>query len=171
MASTAPTLLPMTVESTTSLSTPAADQAAADMANSLRQPARPLWPAMRKGMANRCPKCGDGALFSKYLKVVDSCGTCGQELHHHRADDAPPYFTIFISGHIIIPLMILVERLWEPSLWIHMAVWLPVTLIMCMALLPPIKGALVGLQWSFRMHGFEYDEESATPSAVRTGMD
>lgn len=119
---------------------------------------RRLGPAMLRGLRHRCPRCGEGALFSGYLKVVDACPSCGQELHHHRADDAPPYFTIFISGHIIVPLMIVMERLWAPALWIHMAVWLPVTLIMCMALLPPIKGALVGLQWAFRMHGFDDDD-------------
>jgi uncharacterized protein (DUF983 family) len=130
-------------------------------------PRRQLWPAMLKGMKLKCPKCGDGSMFGSYLKTVDSCGNCGQELHHHRADDAPPYFTIFISGHIIIPLMILMERLWEPALWIHMAIWLPATVIMCLAMLPPVKGSLVGLQWAFRMHGFEADE----PGAVRTASD
>jgi uncharacterized protein (DUF983 family) len=132
-----------------------------------RPPRRPLWPAMLKGAKLKCPKCGEGALFSSYLKVDDSCGTCGQELHHHRADDAPPYFTIFISGHIIIPLMILMERLWAPALWIHMAIWLPVTVIMCLAMLPPVKGSLVVLQWAVRMHGFEADESDR----VRTAAD
>ena len=161
----------MTVETTSSLPASDSDGISAEVTSTPDQPVRPLWPAMLKGFTSRCPNCGEGSLFSGYLKVVDSCDSCGQELHHHRADDAPPYFTIFISGHIIIPLMILVERFWAPALWIHMAVWLPVTLIMCMALLPPVKGALVGLQWSFRMHGFEYDEEPPAAPAVRTGHD
>lgn len=158
----------MTAETTAPIASPGTDPTLVTPVTTASQAARPLWPAMMKGLRHRCPRCGKGALFSAYLKVVDSCENCGQELHHHRADDAPPYFTIFVSGHIIIPLMILVERIWEPALWIHMAVWLPLTLIMCMALLPPIKGALVGLQWAFRMHGFEYDEEPTDASGLRT---
>ncbi len=121
--------------------------------------ARRVWPAMVRGALGKCPNCGEGRIFRAYLKVVESCAHCGQELHHHRADDAPPYFTIFISGHVIIPLMILVERYWAPAIWIHMAMWLPLTLFTCMALLPPIKGALVGLQWALRMHGFAGDDD------------
>lgn len=125
----------------------------------IQQTHRRVWPAMRRGLFGKCPSCGEGRLFRAYLKVEDECASCGQELHHHRADDAPPYFTIFISGHIIIPLMILVERFWAPALWIHMALWLPLTVILCMALLPPIKGALVGLQWALRMHGFAGEDD------------
>ena len=128
---------------------------------------RPIGRALSHGLMSKCPNCGTGSVFRAYLKVRDECAECGQELHHHEADDAPPYFTIFISGHIIIPLMILMERLWAPALWIHMAIWLPVTVIMCLAMLPPVKGSLVGLQWAFRMHGFEADESDR----VRTAAD
>ena len=69
-------------------------------------PANPQRPAMSatSPMHERhplqCPACGQGALYGKYLKVVDRCGTCGEELHHQRADDAPPYFTMIITGHV-----------------------------------------------------------------------
>ena len=116
---------------------------------------RPVWAAMWRGLRGACPKCGHGKLFASFLKVNESCPACGEELHHHRADDAPPYFTIFIAGHILVPLVLGVERLWTPALWVHMALWLPVTLALCLALLPPVKGALVGLQWALRMHGFD----------------
>lgn len=118
-------------------------------------PPRPVWPALLRGARGTCPKCGKGKLFRAFLKVAESCPDCGEALHHHRADDAPPYFTIFISGHVIVPAMITVEKLWAPALWLHMAIWLPATLALCLALLPPVKGALVGLQWALRMHGFD----------------
>ena len=56
------------------------------------------------------------ACSASILKVADSCDACGEELHHHRADDAPPYFTMFIVGHIVIPLVLVVEKLWAPAL-------------------------------------------------------
>jgi uncharacterized protein (DUF983 family) len=111
---------------------------------------------MLRGAVRRCPACGRGALFSSYLKVADRCPVCGEELHHHRADDAPPYFTIFIAAHIVVPLVLIVERLWEPSLFMHMAIWIPVTLGLTFLLMPAVKGAVVALQWALKMHGFEY---------------
>ncbi len=102
-----------------------------------------------------CPSCGSRTLFSSYLKTSRACTTCGEELFHHRADDAPPYFTIFIAGHIILPLLMTVELLYEPPLWLHFTIWLPLTIILSLALLPVVKGALVGFQWALKMHGFE----------------
>ncbi len=112
--------------------------------------------AMWRGFTCSCPACGKGRMFRKYLKVADSCDACGEELHHHRADDAPPYFTMFIVGHIVIPLVLVVERLWAPALPVHFILWTVVTLALTFALMPAVKGAVVGLQWALRMHGFDY---------------
>ena len=117
---------------------------------------RPTLQSMWRGLRGKCPSCGSGSLFNSYLKIGEHCHQCGEELHHHRADDAPPYFTIFIVGHIVIPLALAVERLWQPEMYVHMVVWLPLTLLLTLLLLPAVKGAVVGLQWALRMHGFEY---------------
>lgn len=110
--------------------------------------------AMMRGMRCKCPSCGTGALFDGYLTVKQNCDTCREELHHHRADDAPPYFTIFIVGHVVVLLAMWVEMAYVPPMWLHVALWLPLTLIMSLGILRPIKGALVGLQWALRMDGF-----------------
>lgn len=110
---------------------------------------------MARGWRKRCPACGTGRLYGKYLKVVDTCATCGTELHHHRADDAPPYFTMFIVGHVVIGGLLVVERKYAPDVWIHLTLWLPLTLGLSLWLLPRVKGALIGLQWAARMHGFD----------------
>jgi uncharacterized protein (DUF983 family) len=115
---------------------------------------RPLGPAMRNGSRLRCPSCGAGRMFSSYIKVNAACPKCGEELHHQRADDAPAYFTIAIVGHIVVPGMLLLEQKIAPAEWVHIALWMPLTLALTLALLPPIKGALIGLQWAKRMHGF-----------------
>jgi uncharacterized protein (DUF983 family) len=94
-------------------------------------------------------------MFRRYLKVADQCPSCGEALHHHRADDAPPYFTIAIVGHVVVGLLLAVEIAYRPPLWLHAAIWLPLTVILALILLPPIKGALVGLQWALLMHGFD----------------
>ena len=137
-------------------------------------PVDPLAPrktseAILRGARLRCPSCGEGPLYSRYLKVADACSSCGEELHHHRADDAPAYFTITIVGHIVIAGVLILERLYSPETWVHMVLWLPLTLLLSLALLPVIKGALVGLQWAFRMHGFGGAEDAPEPEPMAPG--
>jgi uncharacterized protein (DUF983 family) len=137
-------------------------------------PVDPLAPrktaeAMMHGARLRCPSCGEGRLFGAYLKVANNCPSCGEELHHHRADDAPAYFTISIVGHIVIAGVLILERLYAPETWVHMALWLPLTVGLSLALLPVIKGALVGLQWANRMHGFGGAEDQPEPEPMAAG--
>lgn len=119
-------------------------------------PRRSVWPALKRGFMERCPACGEGRIFGRYLKVNAACPKCGEELHHHRADDAPPYATIFIVGHIIGSLMLLVETLWpDAPIWLHAMVWPTLVVMLSLWFLPRVKGALISYQWALRMHGFE----------------
>lgn len=118
-------------------------------------PARSWKQALLRGALLRCPACGRGHLFRRYLKVVDHCAVCGEDYSHQRADDAPPYFTLVIAGHILVPAVWIVEKTWKPSMAVHMAIWLPLTVVLCLVLLPITKGATVGVQWALRMHGFD----------------
>lgn len=121
---------------------------------------RNVWRAMRHGLSRKCPRCNQGKIYGKYLKVKDSCDHCGQQFHHHQADDFPPYIAITIVGHIVLSLATTVQILYSPAMWAHMVLWLPMILILSLSLLPPIKAALVGLQWAHRMHGFNDEDTS-----------
>lgn len=133
-----------------------------------RKPRREPLKAISRGFFCRCPKCGEGKLFNGYLKSKYDCSVCGEEFHHHRADDAPPYFTITIVGHIIIPAMLALELMVRPEAWVHMVLWLPLTLILSLGFLRPVKGALIGLQWALYMHGFDPEAEDDMPPAANT---
>jgi uncharacterized protein (DUF983 family) len=115
---------------------------------------RPLLRSMTRGWRFRCPACGEGRLFCAFLKPVDHCEDCGEAIHHQRADDLPPYLGIFIVGHIVVAGYLAGERMFELTSWQHLAIWTPITLAMTLALMQPLKGAVIGLQWSLRMHGF-----------------
>jgi uncharacterized protein (DUF983 family) len=115
---------------------------------------RELWPALLNGMRMRCPACGEGRLFGKFLKVAERCPACGEELHHHRADDMPPYVVISIVGHIVVPLALAVETAYRPEYVVHLLLWIPLIIGLSLILLQPVKGAIIGLQWALRMHGF-----------------
>ena len=129
---------------------------------------RPVWDALKRGGRQTCPACGAGALYSSYLKVNPACPTCGEELHHHRADDAPPYFTMTIVGHVVVAGVLYLEKAFAPEPWVHALIWLPLLVLMSLWLLPRVKGALVGLQWALRMHGFAGAEEAdrARPAPI-----
>ena len=111
--------------------------------------------AMARGFSGRCPNCGEGHLFGRFLKVADVCDRCGEELRHQRADDFPAYLVMVVVGHLVVPAILAVETAYSPPEWLQLAVWLPVTLFASLAMLQPTKGAIVGLQWQLGMHGFE----------------
>lgn len=123
-------------------------------------PKRDIWQAMARGIHCRCPNCGEGKLFRAFLKTADNCSVCGQDFTHHRADDLPAYLVIVVVGHIVVPVALWIETNYSPSIVLQLAFYLPFTLIASLLLLQPIKGAVVGLQWAFRMHGFDETQTS-----------
>lgn len=118
-------------------------------------PRRDWKQAMGRGLRCRCPNCGEGRMFSRFLKVSPSCGACQEQLDLHRADDMPPYITIMVVGHIIVGLNLGFERATEWPLWWHMALWPLLTAVLALAIMQPVKGALIAYQWALRMHGFD----------------
>lgn len=106
-----------------------------------------IWTGIRRGLACRCPVCGQGRLFSGYLKVKPRCEVCGTDNTIYPSDDFPPYLTILVLGHLVVPLLLWVDRAYAPSVWVQAAIWLPLSAILCVVLLPFMKGATVGLCW------------------------
>jgi uncharacterized protein (DUF983 family) len=123
---------------------------------------RDAWTALKRGFRGRCPRCGDGKLFRAFLKVDNECSSCGLDFTPHRADDLPAYLVIVIVGHIVVPLALMIETNYSPPVALQLAIYLPVTFVASLALLQPVKGAVVGLQWALRMHGFD-DSASDIP--------
>ncbi|MEN0002092.1 MAG: DUF983 domain-containing protein [Pseudomonadota bacterium] len=130
------------------------------------EPKRPLWRAMGRGWRGKCPSCGQSHLYSGFVTTIDQCPNCGEHIAHHRADDLPPYLNIFIVGHIVVGVMLLVMRVTDWSAWTHLAIWGPLTLFLALLLMRPLKGAVIGLQWANRMHGFG-DQSDHDPTAPR----
>lgn len=117
-------------------------------------PDRPILPAVLRGWRRCCPNCGAGPMLRGYLSVRDTCPACGEDLHHHRADDGPAYLTILVVGHIVIPAILWVFIAFRPDPLIMLAGFSVLTVALTLWLLPRIKGAFIALQWSRRMHGF-----------------
>jgi uncharacterized protein (DUF983 family) len=122
---------------------------------------RDVWTAIKRGFRGRCPRCGEGKLFRAFLKTADHCSVCGLDFTPHRADDLPAYLVIVIVGHIVVPMALMIETNYAPPVALQLAIYLPITLAASLLLLQPVKGAVVGMQWALRMHGF--DERNPEP--------
>jgi len=105
-------------------------------------------------------------MFRAFLKVAEECPRCGEALHHHRADDFPAYLVIVIVGHILVPIILVVETEIAPAIWISMTLWPSLALAMTLALLQPVKGAVVAIQWFGGMHGFEASKKARALAAA-----
>jgi uncharacterized protein (DUF983 family) len=124
---------------------------------------RNVWTSIKRGFRGRCPRCGEGKLFCAFLKVANKCSVCDLDFTPHRADDLPAYLVIVIVGHIVVPTALWIETDYSPPVWLQLAIYLPLTLILSLALLQPVKGAVVGMQWALRMHGFDENAPSDIP--------
>jgi uncharacterized protein (DUF983 family) len=122
---------------------------------------RPLLRSMLRGLVCRCPNCGEGKLFAGYLRAVPTCGACGEPFDGlHRADDLPPYLTVFVVGHLVVALFMALDETVVLSMGVNLAIFIPLTLVLCLAMLRPMKGLTIGLQWAMRMHGFGEGDEN-----------
>jgi uncharacterized protein (DUF983 family) len=102
---------------------------------------------LKRGLLQRCPNCGQGKLYRRYLKV-QACDVCGQDNTLYPADDAPPYFTILIVGHIVVAPLLCFPVIWTAPTGLVLAVVMPTLAALTLTLLPSVKGAVVGVLWA-----------------------
>ncbi len=123
------------------------------------RPDRPVGEAIKRGLLGRCPACGKGGLFRAYLKLERTCKVCGEDLSHARADDAPAYLTMLVVCHLMAAGVLYTDETWpETPLLTTALIWVSLTILMSLILLPRMKGAVVGHQWALYMHGFGKDD-------------
>lgn len=104
------------------------------------------------GLAGRCPRCGEGALFQGFLNPASRCESCSLDLEFADSGDGPAIFIIFIVGFIVVGLALIVDVTFHPSMIIHLALWMPLTIILSIALLRPFKGIMIALQYHHDAH-------------------
>ncbi|MGC1304171.1 MAG: DUF983 domain-containing protein [Caulobacteraceae bacterium] len=103
---------------------------------------------LSRGLKRRCPNCGEGALYAGYLTVQSPCTVCGNDNGQYRADDAGPYFTILIVGHIVVGPLLFFPFIWKSPIWLVLSTTLPLVAVLTLVLLPVVKGAVIGVQWA-----------------------
>ena len=113
-----------------------------------------LMQAMLRGARFRCPRCDSKGLFARYLKPESKCSQCGQDWTLHQADDFPPYVSMFITGHLMAPIIIEIGSS-QLSMAAQLGIAFGIGSVMMIGLLQPAKGAIIALQWWMGMHGFK----------------
>ncbi|WP_367273247.1 DUF983 domain-containing protein [Phenylobacterium sp.] len=112
--------------------------------------AYPLFRSIGRGLAHRCPACGEGRLYRRYLKVEPNCGRCAHDLTVYRADDGPAYLTILLVGHLVVGPLLLFPVVWEASPLVVLPIVLGWLTLVTLTVLPRIKGAWVGLMYALQ---------------------
>lgn len=128
---------------------------------------RDVMQAVLRGALGHCPQCNKGKLFTKYIKVTPQCTECHEDYTPNRSDDLPAYLVLLIVGHIVVGGMVSVETHYDWSSFLHSIVWPPLTIVLTLLLLQPVKGAVVALQWALRMHGFSKQPDGDDNPALR----
>ena len=100
------------------------------------------------GFSGHCPRCGEGRLFKGLLTLTPRCEVCGLDLKFADAGDGPAVFVILIAGFLVLGLALWTELTFDPPIWVDLVIFLPMTAIVCVGMLRPLKGVLVALQYS-----------------------
>ncbi|MFN4069110.1 MAG: DUF983 domain-containing protein [Brevundimonas aurantiaca] len=103
--------------------------------------------AVRAGLKGRCPRCGQGRLFAGFLKVRPGCDTCGLDFSTIQTGDGPASFIMQIAGVVVGFSALAVEIKYHPPMWLHLIVWLPLVVVLSLALMRPGRGLMIGLQY------------------------
>ena len=106
---------------------------------------------LKAGIRCRCPRCGQGKLYSRFLQVVETCAVCGLPLRENDSGDGPAVFIIFVMGFIVVPGALVLELLAAPPMWLHMLVWIPIIVTGSAALLRPFKAVFIAIQFKHRV--------------------
>lgn len=109
---------------------------------------------MSSGLRGRCPRCGEGRLFSGFLSVNRQCANCGLDFAFADSGDGPAVFVILIIGFVVVGLALWLEVTYSPPLIVHFLIWIPLAVILSLAALRLAKGILINLQYANRAaHG------------------
>lgn len=107
----------------------------------------PSIPPFGAGIRGQCPRCGQGHMFSGFLKLADKCNPCGLEFDFADSGDGPAVFIMLVVGFVIVAAALFVEVAYQPPYWLHAILWLPLAIILPLALLRPMKGVLIAQQY------------------------
>jgi uncharacterized protein (DUF983 family) len=112
---------------------------------------------IKAGLRGRCPRCGEGRLFSGFLTVGRQCSNCALDYSFADAGDGPAVFVILIIGFVVVGLALWMEVSINPPLWVHFSIWIPLAIVLSLVALRLLKGVLITLQYAHKAAPGEID--------------
>ena len=110
------------------------------------------------GLKCRCPRCGHGRLFSGFLDLAARCEICGLDYGFADAGDGPAVFVTLFAGGLVCAAALWSDATFDPPVWLLLAIFLPLAVIVCLGLLRPLKGLLVALQYANKAEQSRWDK-------------
>jgi len=125
-------------------------QPIAPPANAIEDREWPKLEPIRTGIRGRCPRCGEGHLFTGFLKLRDHCEVCGLSYAFADPADGPAFFVICFGCVPAVIFALTLQIQFDPPTWVHLVTSLPFLLLTCLLPLRPLKGWLVCSQYFFK---------------------
>jgi uncharacterized protein (DUF983 family) len=123
--------------------------------------AHPLFRSIGRGLAHRCPACGKGRLFRRYLKVQPQCEVCSHPLARYPADDGPAYLTILLVGHLVVAPLLFFPIVWESPPQYSLPIILGWLALVTLVALPRVKGGWIGLMYALQVTDSDHRRHTA----------
>jgi uncharacterized protein (DUF983 family) len=115
-------------------------------------------PLLAVTFGSRCPRCGQGRLFQGFLTLAPRCAECGLDFAKVDTGDGPAVFVILVVGFLVVAAALITEVTYAPPYWVHVALWVPLTFVLCLGFLRPFKAALVALQFRHKAAGGQFTD-------------
>jgi len=116
--------------------------------------------SVKTGLAGRCPRCGEGKLYQSMLKPVERCAICGLDMQFAEEGDGPAVLVILLLGGVIAGMALTVETVFHPPIWLHLVLWLPVTVALAIFALRAMKGVMIASQYKTSAAEGQLDEDA-----------
>lgn len=113
---------------------------------------------IKAGLGCSCPRCGKGKLFNGLLEFAEKCNTCELNYSDFEKGDGPAVFIILIMGFIVVGFALVVEVNYQPPLWLHAILWGPLIIGGSIAMLRPMKGLIIAMQYYYKAREGKLDD-------------
>ena len=99
------------------------------------------------GLKGVCPRCGAPTLFDGMIRFASRCPACGLDYDGFNVGDGPAAILTLIIGTLVCIAAISLELTMHPPWWLHVLLWVPITIGLVIGSLRICKGMLIASEY------------------------